>query len=98
MKRKDILNTALERICGGRDQVYGKPEDNFKTIANLWFSYLRGKGLLRDGVYISAADVALMMILFKAGRSATGKNKEDTWIDIGGYAACGGELDEQAQI
>ena len=94
MKRESVLNAAHDRICGGRDKEYGAPENNFKTIANLWFSYLQGRGLLKEGMYISAEDVAYMMILFKVGRSATGSSKEDTWIDIAGYAACGGELNE----
>lgn len=40
----------------------------------------------------TASDVANMMILLKIARGANGKPKEDNWIDIAGYAACGGEL------
>ena len=40
----------------------------------------------------TASDVANMMILLKIARGANGKPKADTWIDIAGYAACGGEL------
>ena len=38
-------------------------------------------------------DVAAMMILLKIARVAGGHGKSDNWIDIAGYAACGGELD-----
>ena len=38
-------------------------------------------------------DVAAMMCLFKIARIATGHGKADNWIDLAGYAACGGELE-----
>lgn len=34
------------------------------------------------------------MCLFKIARIATGHGKADNWVDLGGYAACGGELEE----
>lgn len=34
-----------------------------------------------------------MMCLFKLARIATGHGKADNWIDLAGYAACGGELE-----
>ena len=37
-------------------------------------------------------DVAVMMILLKIARVASSK-KSDNWVDIAGYAACGGEID-----
>ena len=43
----------------------------------------------------TASDVANMMILLKIARGAIGKPKADNWIDIAGYAACGGELQEE---
>lgn len=92
MTREEILSAAKKCVCGDRDQQYGSPENSFKVIANLWFSYLHGKKLIKDGVYILAEDVAAMMALFKIARIATGQNKEDNWIDIAGYAACGGEV------
>ena len=71
-------------MSGHREQEYGSPEDNFRKIATLWEAYL--------GIHIDAADVAIMMMLFKAGRLATGNGSVDTWVDIAGYAACGGEI------
>jgi hypothetical protein len=34
-----------------------------------------------------------MMALLKVARIATGHGKADNWVDLAGYAACGGELE-----
>ena len=88
MNRAMILETAAKIVTGNREQEYGSPEYNFKQIANLWNSFLE----TRQGKLLTAADVAIMMILFKIGRLATGAGSVDTWVDIVGYAACGGEI------
>ena len=87
MTREEILETAKKIVCGERQDQYGNPEDNFERIAVLWSSYLN------DEVMIQAADVACMMMLLKIARIATGAGKDDNWVDIAGYAACGGEID-----
>lgn len=87
MRRNDILGTAVDIVNGAREIQYGKPENNFETIAKLWNAYLlAGTGDL------TAKDVAVMMILFKVARLATGAGSVDSWVDIAGYAACGGEI------
>ena len=43
-------------------------------------------------ITIGADDVAHLMMLLKIARLATGEPKADTYIDIAGYAALGGEL------
>ncbi len=40
---------------------------------------------------VFAEDVAVMMILMKIAR-IKGGGSLDCWVDIAGYAACGGEL------
>ena len=40
MTRPEILDTAKKCVCGDREQDYGTPEQNFKTIADLWSAYL----------------------------------------------------------
>ena len=87
MTRKEILTAAKKCVCGDRDEQYGSPEYSFETIAKLWEAYI---GVAK----ITASDVAAMMVLFKIGRIATGQSKDDNWIDIAGYAACGGEISE----
>ena len=40
---------------------------------------------------LSSADVAAMMIMLKVARVRNGKAKDDSWVDMAGYAACGAE-------
>lgn len=95
MTREEILNAAKQCVCHDRNNQYGSPEDNFKTIAYLWANYLNAGSALRPGIGISlkAKDVAVMMILLKVARIATGSGSQDNWIDLAGYAACGGEIE-----
>lgn len=88
MKRAEILERAKACVCGDREQDYGSPEQNFQRIASLWTDYL--------GYEITAIDVASMLALLKIARIASGHAKEDNWVDLAGYAACGGELEENA--
>lgn len=91
--RKTILKKAEKCVCGDREQDYGSPEDNFKTISELWTTYVKKKCVGDDvDVCISAEDVAVMMTLLKIARIAGGNFKEDSWVDAIGYLACGGEI------
>lgn len=40
MDRKGILSESEKCVCQDREQAYGSPEDNFKTIAEFWETYL----------------------------------------------------------
>ena len=92
--RKTILDKALQNVNGNREQDYGHPEDNFKTIANSWNTYLNSKRPFdSDSIHINSVDVAAMMALLKLARIASSHAKEDNWIDLAGYAACGGEIE-----
>ena len=84
--REDILDKARQCVCGDRDMQYGSPEESFKRIADYWSLYIDKP--------ISPQDVAIMMILFKVAREEN-KDKADNWIDIAGYAACGGEVSHE---
>jgi len=88
MNRKEVLEAAQTCVCGNREDDYGSPENNFARIANLWNAYL--------GVdKIKPHDVAAMLALLKVARIASeGHGKADNWIDLAGYAACGGELQD----
>lgn len=87
-----ILSIAKEIVCADREETYGEAENNFGIIAEMWSAYLFGKGI-DNGDILAAEDVAAMMILLKVSRVATGKNRLDNWVDIAGYAACGGECE-----
>ena len=85
MKRADILATASEYVTKDRATTHGDAEDNFRRIADLWNAYL--------GVDdITSIDVAVMLALLKVARIRSNPTHADNWIDIAGYAACGGEI------
>lgn len=84
MERKEILEEAARIVTGERQNQYGDAEDSFGLIAGLWGDYLNHP--------VSSKDVALMMILLKVAREKGGNGKADNWVDIAGYAACGGEI------
>lgn len=87
MRRTDILTAAQVCVCGDREQDYGNPESNFSRIAEFWSTYL--------GFPIDAKDVAAMLALLKIARIASGHAKADNWVDLAGYAACGGEIETE---
>ena len=90
MTRPEILDTAKKCVCGDREQDYGSPESNFQTIADLWAVYLQGCGVAID--FLEPHNVAAMLALLKIARIASGHAKADNWVDLAGYAACGGEI------
>jgi hypothetical protein len=84
--REKVLALALDAVTRDRNLDYGEPENNFADIAALWNVYLQ---IDAEGRPISPTDVAVLMILMKVSRIRTSPLKEDHWIDIAGYAACG---------
>lgn len=82
--RAYILREAERCVCGHREQDYGSPEDNFKIIAHLWSAYLDHS--------VTPLDVSMMMSLLKVARIRSGNGTMDSFIDLAGYAACGGEI------
>lgn len=102
--REEILREAIKCVCTDRNQQYGEPEDSFRMIGDLWGRYIAEKcldvctdenGEACCHVEILPEDVALLMVLFKVCRGATGeKITKDTLIDIAGYAACAGGMIE----
>lgn len=84
MKRPDILDRAKKCVCGERENEYGSPENNFARIASLWTAY--------KDVEFTTNDVAMMMALLKIARIQSGTATEDSFVDLAGYAACGGEI------
>lgn len=91
MKRAEILREAAKCVCGGREQDYGTPENNFEAIACYWSEYLKKATGVSEKIRLTAKDVAAMMALLKIARIST-SNKADSFIDLAGYAACAGEI------
>lgn len=90
MTRKEILETAESIVNGEREEHYGTPENNFRTIGKLWEAYLGAQYM--GQIEFEPHDVAAMLALLKIARIAGGQAKDDNWVDLAGYAACGGEL------
>jgi hypothetical protein len=86
--RAQILELARKCVAEDRNNVYGEPKDNFSIVAAYWDIFLasRKSGALR------AEEVAQMMVLFKNARLQAKANDIDGWVDMAGYAACGGEV------
>lgn len=84
MTRLEILEAANTCVNGKREEDYGSPEDSFQVIGDLWNAYL--------GTNLKPTDVAILMMLMKIGRSKHNGGTIDTYVDIAGYAACGGEI------
>ncbi len=84
MNRADILKEASRIISTERADDYGPADESFKRIARLWTAYL--------DVAISPMDAANMFVLSKVQRTLMSPSKDDTWIDIAGYAALAGEM------
>jgi hypothetical protein len=85
-----ISDTAKSIVAGDRAKDYGDASESFARIAALWSAW--------KGVEFTSWDVAMMMILLKVSRAKTSK-KQDTLIDIIGYAECaekvGGSASDQ---
>ena len=89
--RAQVLELAKKCVCSDRESQYGSPENNFALIAAFWALYLEEKLHLAK-VPFEAEDVAMMMALLKIVRCTTGQAKLDNYVDLAGYAACGGEI------
>ncbi|MDD2966644.1 MAG: DUF6378 domain-containing protein [Desulfovibrionaceae bacterium] len=87
-ERGAVLMQAHDTINGERQDQYGSPEDNFKAIADFWNEYLSDH--LQTS--LTAHDVAMMMCLFKIARIKTGAGKEDSYVDLCGYAALAADI------
>lgn len=84
MNRSEILDTAKHYVNIDRSHTHGDAESNFGLIATYWSAHL--------DTSITAADVAVMMTLFKLARIKANPQHVDSWVDGCGYLSCGGEI------
>lgn len=89
--RAGILDTAKAYITKDRAATHGGAEDSFRIIAGGWQWYLDNR---KPGP-LDAVDIAIMMAIFKVARATTNRGHTDNWIDMAGYAGCGGEIAAQ---
>ena len=82
--RHEVLEGATACVMRDRNTQHGPPENTFALIAELWSAYL--------GTEVQPHDAAAMMALLKVARIRHNPANTDNWIDLAGYAACGGEL------
>ena len=87
--KKDILENAMAAVAD-RGLNYGSPEDNFGRIAALWNTHIANRYDVESK--LDAHDVALMCVLLKIARLENAPTHEDSWVDVAGYAACGGSM------
>ena len=89
MTREEILKQVEKCILNDRQNTYGKPENNFQTIADFWNVYLG----IKDPVFmLTAKDVAIMMMLLKVARMKSSPNHVDNYVDGAGYSIIAGSL------
>jgi hypothetical protein len=84
MNRAEILTTAQTAVTVDRAATHGKPEDTFGAIARVWSA--------RVGIDLTPAQVCIMLVDLKTCRAWGNPGHADNWVDMAGYAACGGEL------
>tara|TARA_B100000427_G_scaffold62525_1_gene49301 strand:- start:469 stop:801 length:333 start_codon:yes stop_codon:yes gene_type:complete len=93
MTKEEILTEASRIISKDRNLSHGDAFQNHAEIAEFWNIYLDKK--LQPMASITAEDVALMMVLLKISRNTQGKkNNMDNFIDMCGYAAIAGEIND----
>jgi hypothetical protein len=86
--REYFLKTAESLINGPRAKEYGPAKLNHQRIADIWTILLRCK-LSEE---ITPQEVVACMVGLKLARLAEDIGKDDSWVDIIGYAALGGEI------
>ena len=84
MNRSEILEKSHQAVTMDRAATHGDVEDNFTSLGAIWSARL--------GVPISSHQVAIMLIDLKTVRAWGNPKHGDNWVDMAGYAACGGEL------
>ena len=82
--RQFFLKTAEQLINGPRAKEYGPARKNHERIAQIWSIILE-----QD---ITPEQVVACIVGLKLARLSEDMTKDDSWVDIIGYAALGGEI------
>jgi hypothetical protein len=85
--REQILALAHVAV-NSRGRQYGEPEENFGRLAAVWTARTAD----RLDVEFDAHWVAIFLASLKLVRLAEDPSHQDSWVDLAGYAACGGEI------
>lgn len=95
-----------EQDYGKAEDNFGLIADfwnDYLKLRDLWFELGEMEGELKEREItldcdipkvkpIDSTDVAMMMALLKIARIKNGGGSGDSFVDLAGYAACGGEL------
>ena len=93
MTKEEILIKARDLVSTDRNKTHGDAYKTHADIAEYWNIFLDDK--LKAMANITPSDVAIMMILLKISRNNKGeKFNIDNFIDMCGYAAIAGEIDD----
>lgn len=86
--RARILAEASDCVTRDRQATHGSVESSFGGVAAIWSARL--------GIDLRPDQVAIMLVDLKTVRAWKNPGHADNWVDMAGYAACGGELAEAA--
>ena len=89
MKAKETLEIAASLISGDRARKHGDMFLSHDLIAKFWSVYI--------GKAVEAHDVACLMALLKIARTQCGETNPDDYVDLAGYAAIAGELNQKPE-
>lgn len=92
--RAQFLDEVEKLVCKDRNVTHGDAEDNFRVIADLWNVYIKNS----KGEDLNNKDVAIMMCLFKVSRLMSNIDNLENWLDLAGYAACGGGIVKKSSV
>ncbi|AHJ88349.1 hypothetical protein CG91_gp049 [Mycobacterium phage 39HC] len=84
-ERDRLLKEAGEAISGDRERDYGSARDGFARTGQLIAAIL-------DLDVVTAEQVALILAALKISRLAQNTGHRDSWLDLIGYAALGGDI------
>lgn len=90
MNRDDVVDSALDKINGDRQDEYGDVLNSFTTISIGWDTIV--KSALGTHGCITPMHVGLMMDWLKTSRLLVDINHRDSWVDKVGYAALSAEV------
>lgn len=82
--REAILQTAIDHMCGDRNEAYGEPSRQMQLTWDMWMDYRNNAA----GKYCGAHDAAMFLAINKLSRIAFGNEfKSDHYVDLAAYIA-----------
>lgn len=88
MTKEKLIEQAYTVVTGERQQAYGSPKDNLTVTAAIWSAQL-SRILTRP---ITPGEVAQLMVGLKLARLVQSPDHVDSWLDVIGWGAVGGEV------